>query len=252
MTDDVDSLFAAGVAALKDGRASEAVASFEALADRGVLDAAMSYDRGLAYAARVRVGAEVPGDLGRAAQGFEEARAMSPDETLASDAAHALSVVRGEVGRRRARAGDPVELDQGLGLGRSVTHVVSEDAWCALAGVASVVLGAALFGRWLTGSRRARVVATLAAAIAGPLMLVFAALSVSLRDERLHRREAVIVSVDARPADERGITVPNATPLPEAALVEILATRPGWARVRWGSTQAWVPASALRAVARVE
>jgi hypothetical protein len=252
VSDDADALFAAGVAALKDGRATEAVTSFEALADRGVLDAAMSYDRGLAYASRVRVGAEVPGDLGRAAQGFEEARAMSRDEALALDAAQALSVVRAEVGRRRARAGDPVELDQGLGLGRSVTHVVSEDAWCALAAVASVALGAALFVRWLAKSRRARVVATIAAAIAVPLMLIFAALGASLRHERVHRREAVIVAVDARPADDRGITIPNATPLPEAALVEILGARSGWTRVRWGSTEAWVPSSTLRAVARVE
>lgn len=252
MTDDADALFSAGTTALKEGRAGDAVASFEALADRGALDAATSYDRGLAYAARVRIGAEVPGDLGRAAQGFEEARALSPDATLANDATHALAVVRGEVARRRARAGDPVELDQGLGLGRSVTHLVSEDAWCALAGVASIVLGAALFVRWLARSRRARVVATIAAAIAGPLMLVFAALTGSLRDERLHRREAVVVTTSARPADERGITIANATPLPEAALVEITATRPGWARVRWGTIDAWVPSSALRAVARVE
>ena len=47
-----------------------------------VVDAAASYDRGLAYAMRVRIGAEVPGDLGRAAQGFEEARELSREDRV--------------------------------------------------------------------------------------------------------------------------------------------------------------------------
>jgi hypothetical protein len=69
--------FASGTQALAEGRPGDAIANFEALADRGVTDPAASFDRGLAYANRIRVGAEQPGDLGRAALGFAEARELT-------------------------------------------------------------------------------------------------------------------------------------------------------------------------------
>ncbi|MDF2694931.1 MAG: hypothetical protein K0S65_3314, partial [Labilithrix sp.] len=68
---DPAALFRGANEALAAGRPGEAIAKFEALADRGVVDAVVSFDRGLAYAARVRAGGEQPGDLGRAAHGFE-------------------------------------------------------------------------------------------------------------------------------------------------------------------------------------
>src|SRR5579864_4158247 len=58
-SDDPNALFGAATAALGEGRATEAIADLEALADRGVVDPVASYDRGLAYAMRVRIGAEV-------------------------------------------------------------------------------------------------------------------------------------------------------------------------------------------------
>lgn len=250
MSDDADALFRDATKALADGRPVDAVATFEALADRGVRDAAVSYDRGLAYAARVRIGAEVPGDLGRAAQGFEEARALAVDPALADEATRALAIVRAEVARRRGRSGEPVELDQTPSLGRTVAHLVAEDAWAGGAGVASIALGVALFVRWLASSRRVRVGATIAVAAAVPLLVIFSLLAAAMRDERLHRREAVVVSAGARPTDERGITVPGATPLPEAALVEIVEERAGLVRVRWGTIEAWVQSSGVRTIAR--
>ncbi len=77
--DGAAALFESATKALHEGRAGDAIGAFETLADEGVVDAVASYDRGLAYAMRVRIGAEVPGDLGRAAQGFEEARDLSRD-----------------------------------------------------------------------------------------------------------------------------------------------------------------------------
>src|ERR1019366_8074732 len=67
-TEETDALFKDGVASLQAGRPAQAIASFEALADRGVVDPSASYARGLAYAMRVRIGGEVAGDLGRSAQ----------------------------------------------------------------------------------------------------------------------------------------------------------------------------------------
>src|SRR5579859_6373417 len=126
---DDQALFVAATQALKEGRPSDAIASFEALGDRGVVDAAISFDRGLAYAERIRAGGEQPGDLGRAAQGFEEARELSTDKALSEDAGRALALIRAEVARRRSRAGEPVELDEGASLGRTVVQLLPEDAW---------------------------------------------------------------------------------------------------------------------------
>jgi hypothetical protein len=248
VSDETDALLHDATNALAQGRAGDAIASLEALADRGVADATVSYDRGLAYATRVRIGAELPGDLGRAAQGFEEARSLTVDPKLSDDASHALAIVRSEVARRRGRNGDPVELDQGLSLGRTVTHLVSEPAWSAVALAASVVLGVALAVRRLASPRRARVAASIAAAIAGALLVVCTLLAVAMRDERLHRREGVIVATSALPADERGMTRPGASSFPEAALVEIVDMKPGWTHVRWGKVDGWVPAGAVRGI----
>ncbi|MGH7298593.1 MAG: hypothetical protein ACRELB_26875, partial [Polyangiaceae bacterium] len=146
--DDPAALFAQGTRALKEGKAGEAIVSFEALADRGVVDAVASYDRGLAYATRVHIGAEVPGDLGRAAQGFEEARDLTRDPRLAEDALHALTVVRSEVARRRTRAGQPVEVDPGRSLSRTLAGLLSEDTWTFASVVASALLALGLLVRW--------------------------------------------------------------------------------------------------------
>jgi hypothetical protein len=154
--DDTAQLFAAATTELHQGRPTEAIASFEALADRGLVDPVASYDRGLAYAQRVRIGAEVPGDLGRAAHGFEEARALSSDSVLVDDATRALTVVRSEVARRRIRAGQPVEVDPGRSLARAVAGLVPEDAWFFVAAAASATFGVGLFVRRGGGRRRRR------------------------------------------------------------------------------------------------
>src|SRR5262249_7877736 len=82
--EDREALANSGVAALRAGRPGDAIETFEALADRGVIDPNMSLDRGLAYALRVKLGSDLPGDLGRAAHGFEEAKDLAGnDPTLA-------------------------------------------------------------------------------------------------------------------------------------------------------------------------
>ncbi len=248
---DDDALFAKATKALQEGRPSDAVAELEALADRGIVDPAVSFDRGLAYAERIRAGGEQPGDLGRAAQGFEEARELSPDPALAAQAAQALALVRGEVARRRSRAGEPVELEQGASLGRTLAHLVPENAWAAVAGLASVALGAGLFLRRLSRTRRLRIGATLTCAVAAPLLVLTAIATLAARDDRLHLREGVIVSSSARPSDARGIAQ-SGTPLPEAARVQIVESRPGLTRVQWGALDAWVPSPAVRPLAHID
>jgi hypothetical protein len=248
--EETDALFASGVAALADGRPGDAVADFEALADRGVIDAAASFDRGLAYAGRVRIGAEQPGDLGRAAHGFAEARDLASDPSLTKDAASALTLVRAEVARRRAHTGDPVELDQGVALGRAIVELVPETVWAILAMGLSVLLGLGLFARGNLSDRRQRVGATVVCAVAAPLLVAAAVLSLAAKSERLHLVEGIVVATSARPADDKGIGIPGATPLPEAVEVEITGARPGWVRVQHGSQTAWLPSQVVRPLAR--
>jgi len=243
-------LFAKGAQALHDGRASDAIVAFEGLADRGTVDPAASYDRGLAYAMRVRIGAEVPGDLGRAAQGFEEARDLTHDSKLEDAASRALTVVRSEVARRRTRAGEPVEVDAGRSLARTVSSLLPEDSWCVLAAICSAVLAIGIFVRWIARTRRLRVGGGVAAGLAAPVLLLAVAMALAARHDRREVREAVVVAPGSRPSDERGIVVPGATPLPEGARVEVVDSREARARIRFGGLDGWVPTTALRDIAR--
>jgi hypothetical protein len=250
--DDNGALFASATTALRDGRPGDAIAEFEALADRGLLDPVASYDRGLAYADRVRVGAEVPGDLGRAAQAFEEARELSRDPELIDDATKALTVVRGEIARRRLRAGQPVEMvDAGRTFGRAVASLLREDVWTALCALASIALAVGLFARWIAPQARARVAGGVTAAIATPVLALAITMTLAARHDRLTLREGVIVTAAARPIDERGVSVPGGTPLPEGARVEILDQRSGATRVRFGTGDAWLASNGVREIARL-
>jgi hypothetical protein len=248
--DEIAAIFAAGIQALGDGRPGDAVADFEALGDRGVVDPIVSFDRGLAYAERVRGRGAIPGDLGRAAHGFEEARALTQDPTVARDATKALATLRAEVARRRALAGNPVEVDPGVSLGRAIIALAPEDGWGVLAGAASFLLTVSLFIRWLSTERRARIGAAIAMAVAIPALAAGALLALAARDDRLHLREGVIVSELARLSDDRHIALPGKAPLPEAARVTIEEAANGWARVRFGAEKGFIPSPAVRPLAR--
>jgi hypothetical protein len=245
-----DDLFAAALAALHESRTNDAIASFEALGDTGLVDPVVSFDRGLAYAQRVRAAAEIPGDLGRAAHGFEEARELTADPALEREATDALSIVRAEVARRRSQAGDPVDVDEGLPLGRAIASLLPEDAWAIGALVAGALLGAALFVRWLAVARRVRIGAAITLSVAAPALGLFAILAMSARDDRLHLREGVIVATSARLSDDRHIALPGQAPLPEALRVVILDSATGWTKVRAGAAQGWIPSPTVRPIAR--
>ncbi len=250
--DEPGALFADATQALAGGRPADAIADLEALADRGILDAAMSFDRGLAYAQRVRIGGEQPGDLGRAAHGFEEARALTRDAKMIDDASAALTTIRAEVARRRARAGSSVELEQNDSLGDSIVHLVVENTWAFLSAAMSLVLGVGLFVIWLARphARRIKIGGVIAVAVASPLLVASILLTLSARDARLHRREGVLVSAAARPSDARGVALPNLGLLPEAARVQIMSSNTAWTQIRWGTLDAWVPSPLVRPLAR--
>ena len=242
-------LFQSAVTRLHDGKPGEAIADLEALADHGVVDATVSFDRGLAYVSRVRVGGEQPGDLGEAAHGFAEAQHLTSDRSLAAEATRALGLVRAEVGRRRARAGEPVEFDPGVALGPAFLRLLPEDGWALLGVFGSVVLGLSLFLWRAASERRSRIAATVTAGVATVLLGAGTAATFAARHQRETVTPGVIISAGAHPTDERGLIIAGAPVVPEAAEVEIVGHRAGWAQVRWGKVLAWIPAGSVRPIA---
>jgi hypothetical protein len=246
---DDQALFHDAVLRMQEGKAGEAIADFEALADHGVRDASVSFDRALAYLARVRIGAEQPGDLGEAAEALVEARNLTDDHALSSEATRALGLVRTEVGRRRVRAGEAVEFDPGVALGPAFLGLLPEDGWALVAVFGGVLLSLALFVARGTKERQLRVGATVAAGIATLFACVGATSMLAARAHRMEVTPGVIVTAGARPTDERGLVIPSAPIVPEAAEVEIFGRRGGWVHIRWGNTVAWLPSASVRPLA---
>jgi hypothetical protein len=161
-------------------------------------------------------------------------------------------VVRSEVARRRVRAGQPVEVDPGRSLSRALAALLSEETWSILAILSSAALAVGLFVRWLGRGVRVRVGGGVTAAVAGPALALSVAMTLAMRHDRMHLREAVVVVANARPTDEHGLAVPGATPLPEGARVEVVDASGPWQKVRFGTIEARVAASALRELARAD
>ena len=242
--------FDTGVKALADGHASDAILAFESLADRGFVDPSASYDRGLAYALRVRLGGESPGDLGRAAHGFEEARDLASDSALKDQATRALTIVRGEVARRRARSGEPVEVEQSPPPHIAVARAFAEDTWSILAVVMSCAVAVSLVVRASAKARRVKIGGTIGIALSALLLGLSSWATHVRRVERRTLEEAVVVAQNARPSDATGLARPSAGPLPEGARVQVMERTAGLVRIRWGSVDAWLPASTLRILAK--
>jgi hypothetical protein len=247
---DPGALFRAANAALGAERPGEAIAKLEALGDRGVVDAVVSFNRGLAYAARVRAGGEQPGDLGRAAHGFEEARELTNDRALAADATSALAIVRSEIARRRSRAGESVEIEHGFSLGRSIVELLPENVWAGIAAVMALLLSAAILLRRRATAPRAKVAATTAASITGALLLATAILAWAARDARLHLREGIVTTSGARLLDARHLAMDGVPPIPEGVRARVLDESAGFSRVVIGRAEGYLPSSAVLPLAR--
>lgn len=265
---DADSVtFEQGVADLKRGDYNRAIEVFEALADRGEVHPDASYNRALAYLGRVRAGAERPGDLGRAAAGFEETLLLRPDDP---DAELALESVRAEVARRRARGGADVEVEARPSLDRALIGLAPERTWAGLAILASVVLTMGLVARALSRRRAlhaeaagapksgeggpARVdamhlVGMIAVPIGALLLVLFTGLVAGAQHLRKTTQDGVVVVREVRLTDERGAVLAGA-PIPEGARVELSEQRGGLVRVRRGTSTGWASLGGVRRLVR--
>ncbi len=227
----------------------EAIDDFESLSDRGFVHPdAPSYDRGLAYLARVRAEADdKPGDLGRAAAAFEEAVRLRPDD---DGAARELDVVRREVTRRRARHGRDEADDARPTVDRALVGLLSETTWAALAIAASFALALGLVLR-----RAPRGAAHVAGSVIAPAAIAalialtpLAALARWIAD---NTRPGVVVAPEVGLLDGRGAPL-GGPPVPEAASVELGARDGTMVHARWGAREGWLPLATVRVMPRWE
>ncbi len=238
--DETEDGFARAKKALDAERYDEAIVELESLADRGVLHPSVSYQRGLAYARRAHGADAEPGDLGRAAAGFEEAIRLDP---LDADSVKALELVRAEVTRRRARQDKQDNLVR-PSPDRALLTLVSPDVWTVLAILASLGLSIGLLLR-LSQTRALRVASAVMAPLSGLFLLVLGPTAWTSRHIAETRRPGVIVAPGADITDDNGKSV-GAPEVPEASLVEVGERRGDELLVRYGSYEGWVPARTVR------
>lgn len=235
-----DTLFREGTEALTKGEYAVAIERFEALSDMGFVHPDASYDRGLAYVARLRAGADRPGDLGRAAAAFEETLRLRPEDI---EADRALDAVRAEVTKRRSRRGKDATTVRPT-LDRVVVGLASERAWSLLALAGSMFFAVGLFLRRSTTAGLS-IAGRVLAPTAFVLFMVFLPLTLGARSLRLTTRAAVIVATEVHLVDDTG-TATGGDPIPEAQLVEAGELRGNLVHVRWGTTEGWVPSGSVR------
>lgn len=233
-------LFQRAAAALDKGEFQAAIDAFEALADSGFVHPDASFDRGLAYLMRVRAKAELPGDLGRAAAGFQEALLLRPGDV---EADATLDAVRAEVARRRQhRARDAVDVRPTLD--RVVVRLTTEQGWGLFAMLASVLLATGLLLR-RREARMAHVAGSVLAPAATVALLVFVPLTWAARQLDRTTRAGVVVAPELYLTTASGGAL-KADPIAEAASVEVSEQRGGLLKVRYGATEGWAPIASVR------
>ncbi|MSP23915.1 MAG: hypothetical protein EXR75_01880 [Myxococcales bacterium] len=232
--------FRAGADALVLGKYEVAIAELEAHADREPPHPDASFDRALAYLARVRSGGERAGDLGRAAAALEETRLMRPDD---AEAATALELVRAEVARRRARSQKSIVMAT-PSLDRLVYGLATPHAWAIAAILSSwLVAVGVLLRRRPAGARR--LAGTLLIPVAAVLMVVLVPLAVGSAKVARSSVPGVLVVREAFLTDETGAAL-GGDPVLEAARLELGEERNTLVHVRNGVREGWLPAENVR------
>jgi hypothetical protein len=232
--------FARASEALAKNDAKRALAELEVLADRGYIHPDVSYDRGIAYVMRARTNTAQPGDLGRAAAGFEEASRLQPHD---GEAARALDLVRAEVARKRSRQ-DKNDTIVRPTLDRVVTEQFSPTSWSIAAIIASILMSIGLLLRSRPAGW-AHIAGSLVAPIALIALLSLAPVAYFARQLEATTRPGVIVVTEAALQDENGSNT-DAPVIPEATLVELSERRGENVFVRWGSYEGWLPHDTVR------
>lgn len=235
--------FPEGVEALRAGHVDEAIARFEHLANAGVVDAAVSFDRGLAYATRLTQAEPKAGDFGQAIAAFEEATALATGTPLRDRADRAADAVRGELARKRHREGARAAYEPAPSLGERSIALLPEWLWftfaClfALSATAGAFVRRAPLVRW--GLRLSFVLV---------LPCLFAAWFV--RDQARYGRAVVVVESARLLDDESHRPLAETEPLVEGALLTVEPAGGTEVRVHAAGIRGLLPRTSVRVLAR--
>lgn len=243
-----DERWKGAVASLTAGKPEEAILALEALRDDGIDDASVSFDLGLAYLSRARI-AESPGDLGRAVFSFEEARALTKSDVLRAECIRLAGEVRNVIAKRRARLGQPTDMEEAPPPSRAFSAVLSEDTWAHAALACAVLLFVGLVLRDRS-SGRVKVAASIVAAGSGLLMVIAGAATSQRRSDRLGLEEAIVVADEVRPTDDKHIVLSDAPALAAGTRVRVTDRRAGYAEVRTHGQTAWIPERTIQSLPR--
>ncbi len=243
-----DDRFRAAVVSLAAGKPEEAIMALEALRDDGIDDGAVSFDLGLAYLSRARI-AESQGDLGRAVFAFEEAKALTRSDVLRVECTRLAGEIRSVIAKRRARLGQPTDMEEAPPPSRAFSTILPEDSWAEVALVSAALLFLGLVLRDRTRAR-IKVASSIVAAGSGLVMLIAGAATSQRKSDRLSLEEAIVVADEVRPTDETHIVLADAPALAAGTRVRVTDRRAGYAEVRTHGQTAWLPDRAILSLPR--
>ncbi len=240
-------IFNKATTAIEAGAPSEAIAELELLADRGVLNPDVSFNRAVAYIKRAKTSRVQAGDLGRAVAALEETMALRPADTQAEAV---LERVQSELSRERSRRGSQSLLVR-PSIGRALVRLLPENFWALAAVLASSCCTLGLLVAWLAASPRRRFVGKVTASISGAFGIL-AGIAIFAAVQLRHSVTIGVVTVpEARLRDAAGVPVPvgvarDTANIPEGARVDISRISDHYAEILWGETKAWVQLSDLQ------
>jgi len=243
-------------AAVERGAFSEAIDQLEQWSDQGLVNATLSFDRGVAYLGRAESSARKATDLGQAAAAFEEALALAPDD---DEARAVLQRIRETISERRAKTQDGGVVARPRLL-RALSGLIGEGAWAGTALLGSLLLALGLVGRLFLKSHEGRLGGAILAVTGGCALLLGAGMAAAGRHLRRDFAPAVVIVEEARLLDAEGRALSGARGpsaldaagdrVPEGSLVHIVEARGALAKIEWGDGEAWLNAAQLRRVAR--
>ncbi len=219
----------------------EAIREAEAAADNDVVDADLSFNRGLAYLRRAGTPTAEPGDLAQAAAGFAEALQLRPDD---AEAERGLEQARLLIAQDRSQKDNSPESSN-LGILERILLALPELALFVVAALGSVTLCAGLV---LTTSQDAsRKTAGTITTLVGTLLLLPAVLLFGLRHSLFDESSVAVVIADgAEVVDEGGKRTAGRAAYRKGTLLYVKPNQGGLAPLVGVTSPGYVPIQRLR------
>lgn len=184
---------------VNEERYGEAIREAEAAADRGIVDADLSFNRGLSYLKRAATSSAEPGDLAQAAAGFAEALELQPGDL---EAERGLEQARLLIAQDRSQTSSTPDSSN-LGILEQVLLALPPLVLAVIAGLGSLTLS---LGLWLSSSPLPpRKVQGAIISLVGALLLLPSLALAGLRHSVFNGSQvAVVISDGAEVVDRSG------------------------------------------------